>query len=166
MYHSIVRVGFKLRILEVKLGILDYFIGGNPLISAKSTVKIFFEGKNIFGSLEKAYRYLYIFRNNTITKHLRCDRDILVSEMFQSGEMINCTYITIANLNTGAAPKNTLFEETYFQFHDEISNYLREYGIPEQYVSGNNRDCIEHIANYLCTYPIVSPEIRNQLILC
>lgn len=152
----------KLGILE---GVLDYFRGGNPLVAAKSTVEIFFEGQNYFGSLERAYRYLYIFRNNTITKHLSCERDALVSEMFQYGEMINSTYITIANLNTGAAPKNIMFEETFFQFNNEVSGYLRKFGIPEQYVSGDNRTCIEHIAKFLRTSPVVPPELRNQLIM-
>ncbi|MDR1037946.1 MAG: hypothetical protein LBT40_15690 [Deltaproteobacteria bacterium] len=147
------------------MGIFDYFKGGNILVAAKSTVKIFLEGMSMFGSYDRAYRYTYIFRNNTVTRYVKHQRDFLVSKMFQEGAIVNCTYITVANLNTGAAPKDILFYETFHSFHEEISGYLRKYGIPEQYVSGNNRECIAHIANFLCRMPVVPPEMRDALIL-
>jgi len=146
-------------------GIFDFFKGGNPLLAAKSTVEIFSEGVSMFGSYDRAYRYTYIFRNNTITKYAKHQRDFLVSKLFQEGAMVNCTYITVANLNTGAAPQNIQFYETFSDFSEEIARHLRKYGIPEKYVSGDNSTCIAHIAHFLCQQPIVPPEMRDALIL-
>jgi hypothetical protein len=147
------------------MGILDFFIGGNPLVAAKSTIDIFFEGLNLYGSYERAYRYTYIFRNNTITKYIKYPRDVLVAQMFQDGSILNCTDITVANLHTGAAPQNHPYSWTYDDFNKKISGYLRKGNIPERYVSGDNFSCIAHIADFLSTIPIVLPEIREDLIL-
>jgi hypothetical protein len=147
------------------MGIFDFFRGGNPLVAAKSTVKIFNEGLSTFGSYDRAFRYTYIFRNNTITRWAKHQRDLRVSEMFKEGAILNCTYITIAELNTGAAPKHVLFHETYDDFSGKISSYLRQEGIPEKYVSRNNRKCIAHIAAVLSEVNIIPPNLRDVLIM-
>jgi len=147
------------------MGLFSSLFGGNVRAAAKSTADLFFEGRQLYGSNEAAYRYTYIFRNNTITRNAQYPRDHLVSEMFRSGEIGNCTYITVGNLNTGAAPVHTHFMETFASFHEEISNYLRGFGIPEQYVSGDNRGSTAHIAQFLSKQPIVPPEMWEPLIL-
>ena len=38
------------------MGIIDFFIGGNTRVSAKSTVDIFNEGVSMYGDLDNAYR--------------------------------------------------------------------------------------------------------------
>jgi hypothetical protein len=146
--------------------ISDYFKGGNPLVAAKSTVEIFSEGLSMFGTYERAYRYTYIFRNNTITRYAKHPRDFFVSKLFKEGAMINCTYITVANLNTGAAPRYVQFFDTFDDFSHEIAQHLRNNGIPEEYVSGDNSACIAHIADFLRQMPIVpGGAMREALIL-
>jgi hypothetical protein len=85
--------------------------------------------------------------------------------MFRKGEILNCTFITVANLNTLAAPKDIYFYETYLDFEKEIADRLRNIGIPEQYISGFNLDDITNIIDYLRINPVVDPSIRESLIL-
>lgn len=151
--------------LDLLMSHIDFIRGGNTLVAAKSTVKIFSRGMSMFGSYDQAYRYTYLFRNGTITKYAKYPRDFHVSGLFQEGEMLNCTYITVANLLTGAAPSDFQFDEAYQDFHGEISKHLRKHGIPEQYVSGNNRECIAHIARFLCQHPLAPLETWDSLIL-
>ena len=42
------------------MGILDFFMGGNSRVAAKSTVDIFNDGISMYGDLDLAYRYTYI----------------------------------------------------------------------------------------------------------
>jgi len=146
------------------MGFLDFLIGGNIRIAAKSTAGLFAEGQRLYGSNESAYRHTYIFRNNTITRWAKRPKNLYVAELFRSGGILNCTYITIASLNTDAAPAHVYFEETFDSFNKEVANYLREYGVPEKYVSGDNRGCTAHISEFLMKQNIVPQGVWKTLV--
>jgi len=145
------------------MGIFDYFKGGNTLVAAKSICKIFAYGLSDYETLERAYRYTYIFRNNTIAKHAKYGRDFDILKRFQQARIRNCTDIAIATL-AGAAPKNTDFHSLYYSFGDKTSLFLKEYGIPEQYIYGDNRQCIGHIAEFISHTNVVTPQKQDELI--
>ncbi|PHM72274.1 hypothetical protein [Xenorhabdus sp. KJ12.1] len=147
------------------MGFFDYITGGNVKVAAKFTAILYREGLNIYGNDELAFRYTYIFRNNTIRRYADNQRDLMVSELFQRGEIRNCTDITIAHLNTGAAPKSVHISETYKDFNEKVINYLRKFGIPEKYITGDNKKTISHIADYLYLIDqIIKPEMYDDLI--
>lgn len=147
------------------MGLFDFISGGNCKISSKSTIDIFNDGVSRYTSLDQAYRYTYIFRSNTIVKHLRSERDGYAAVLFQQGKILNCTYITAANLNTGAAPRGVYFQQTYQNFHKKISQHLRVGGMPEKYISGNNVELIADILPYLCANTVVSSDVLDQLVM-
>ena len=146
------------------MGILDFFMGGNSRVAAKSTVDIFNDGISMYGDLDLAYRYTYIFRSNTIAKHIQHQRDVYVANLFRQGDIANLTHITIANLNTGAAPSGVYFEQTYHDFHQGVSKDLRKFGVPEKYITGQNTDSVIHILNYLAENEIVPSEMYDCLV--
>lgn len=146
------------------MGIIDFFIGGNTRVSAKSTVDIFNEGVSMYGDFDHAYRYTYIFRLSTIARYIKHERDEYVVTLFRRGDILNCTYITAANLNTGAAPKDIYFPQTYQDFHEGISENLRKFNMPEKYISGDNYDCVVHILKYLQENLYVPPNMYDRLV--
>jgi hypothetical protein len=146
------------------MGILDFLTGGNPKVAAKSTIDIFNDELSYYGDLESAYRYTYIFRFNTIVKYVKHNRDYYVVDLFRQGKIINCTYITVANLNTGAAPNEVFFEQTYTDFHKGISENLRKFGMPEKYIAGDNKDSVTHMLKYLKGNERVPSEMYDSLV--
>ena len=147
------------------MGIFDFFIGGNAKVAAKSTMDIFNDGISTYSDPQSAYRYTYIFRSNTIAKYLKYERDVYVANLFRHGNILNCTRITVANLNTGAAPRNIYFEQTYNDFHRTISEHLRKFDMPEEFITGDNKKLVVNILEYLEKNEIVPPAMYDSLVL-
>jgi hypothetical protein len=145
--------------------LLDFVLGGNIRIAAKNTASIFNDGLRMYGSEKYAFRYLYIVGHTFIRKYSKSEKDLYVASLFQYGLMFNCTFITIANLSTGAAPESTLFEQTYDDFNEQTSKYLRKFCIPEQYITGDNINAIKHIITFINEHGVVPESMRDQLVM-
>lgn len=145
--------------------LLDFVLGGNIRVAAKSTARIFNDGLRMYGSEKYAFRYLYIFRHTVIRKYSKSEKDLYVASLFQHGCMFNCTFITIASLSTGAAPESTPFEHTYEDFNEQTSMYLRKFCIPEQYITGDNINSIKHIISFINEHGIVPASMYDPLII-
>ena len=59
-------------------------------------------------------------------------------QYFQTNSIRNYTELVCAQLNALAAPKGTLITTTLAQFKVEVAKYLRQRGISEMLISGNN----------------------------
>lgn len=147
------------------MGFFDFLSGGNSKVAARSTLNVFNDGISMFSSEENAYKYLYIFRYNTISKYIKNKRDEHAASLFRDGKILNCTDITVANLNTGAAPSNIYFEQTHQSFHEGISKHLRSFGMQERYITGNNNNLVLGIISYLRENNIVPSNEFKRLIV-
>ena len=147
------------------MSIIDFFLGGNTRVAAKSTVDIFNDGMSTYSDPICAYRYTFIFRFNTIARHANCPRDFRCIELFCGGRIINCTHITVANLNTGAAPQNTRFEDTYADFSESITKHLQRFGLPKEMIFGNNSNYVSHMLSHMTTGERIPSELQDKLIL-
>ena len=127
------------------MSFFDFFTGGNSKVAARSTMNIFDDAISKYGNIGDAYKFTYMFRYTTIKKNSKYLRDMHVINLFMNGEIRNFTDITVANLNTGAAPRNIYFEQTYVDFQNNISKHLRKFGLPEQLVTGDNTKIIEEL---------------------
>jgi hypothetical protein len=146
------------------MAFLDYFTGGNTKVASRSTSDIYKEGLSLYGGNDEAYRYTFIFRYNTIVKYAKSMREYRVIDLFKSNEIINCTDITIANLTALTPLESLQYYDTHNDFGKKVEKHLRDFDVPEKFISLNNTNLTSHILEYMDGITRIPSHIHDKLI--
>ncbi|MBH2548127.1 hypothetical protein I5Q23_24780 [Serratia marcescens] len=114
------------------MGLLDFFTGGNAKVTANSIVQSHKRNK---GNFRLVCEEFFIRINHDIMK---CGLQKSLSANSAMTTVKNYTDLGVLYLYVGASPDFAVWEDIRSSFAPAIARYLREKGIPEQYVSGVN----------------------------
>jgi hypothetical protein len=146
------------------MSFLDYFTGGNSKVAARSTFEIYKDGLSMYGNPEAAYRYTFIFRYNTIVKYAKTKREYAVVDLFRFNALKNCTDITIANLTALTPLESLQYYDTHNDFSDKVGKYLRDFGMPEKFISQDNSNLTDQLSDYIDGASKIPADIFDKLI--
>lgn len=114
----------------------DFLTSGNIKVAAN----------RITSSFSKT-SYNYVLTYNEITEEIisnaKSAKNSYYIEILNDNKIKNLGELTCLYLNTFIGPKNTSFRQTTHDFREEVRRYLKNEGIPEKYISGDNTDLTE-----------------------
>lgn len=117
-------------------GLVDFFTGGNIKVAA-----------NRIASSYTAAAPNYPLTFNTVTMEMASNainaKNSHYIQLVIDNKIKNLGELTCLFLNTFIAPKNTPFRHTTGDFEEEVRRYLKNKGIPEKYISGDNTHLTE-----------------------
>ena len=111
---------------------LDFFTGGNAKVCANIMADRYF-AKGDYWQTVWSYRDEAMMRGKMM-------RLIQYNNLLQGWAMPNLTLLCAIDLNVFAGPANTSLAETLSFVKNDIEKHLRNRGIPEIYISGNNSE--------------------------
>lgn len=113
--------------------IFDFLTGGNPKVCANMIANRFFAKGDYWETV-------WSYRDDTMMRGGRTMRFIDYADLLQGWKMPNLTVLCAIDLNVFAGPKNTTLSETLSMVGKDVEKHLRNRGIPEKYITGNNSE--------------------------
>lgn len=118
----------------------DYVTGGNPKVAAKSIYNVH---SLTNGNFIESFTIRWNSLVSTLVNMPKLSKTVTIANKVLNKELKNYTDLALFSLSMEAAPQNTTYYETDKIFRPKIEKYLRELGIPEPFITGDNRNLIE-----------------------
>ncbi len=127
------------------MSFFNFITGGTPKVMAKQIADL----HNITNG-----NYLFVFEstlNDIINNHRNYNHDFIF--LFKENLLKNYTDLIAIKLNALAAPKGISYRETRESLETAIQKHLRNFRLPEEYITGNNYELSAPLSKELNNVP-------------